>query len=205
MDNKAYLDQIAVKETKKGQTPSLFSPALIKLILGAVVLIVMLVVIIGIFSSQNKVSYNSYAELQARYSKLLAEDSPMLLQKENLHSSELRANTASFISLAKSFLGTYTDAASSAGIDVWTLSADRNAIVESDFTNFSASLDDAYMNGYLDQSFASECSYQLAVLIQLEDDIIKTTSNDSLKEQVNTNLNNLKTFQQVYEKYGTAE
>ena len=204
MDNKAYLDQIAVKETKKGQT-SLLSPGLIKLILGALVLIVMLIVIISIFSGQNKVSYNSYAELQARYSKLLAEDSPMLLQKENLHSSELRANTASFVSLAKSFLGTYTDAASSAGIDVWTLSSDRNAVVESDFSDFSTNLNDAYMNGYLDQSFASECSYQLAVLIQLEDDIYKTTANDSLKEQIYTNMNNLKTFQQVYEKYGQAE
>ena len=204
MDNKAYLDQIAVKETKKGQT-SLLSPGLIKLILGALVLIVMLIVIISIFSGQNKVSYNSYAELQARYSKLLAEDSPMLLQKENLHSSELRANTASFVSLAKSFLGTYTDAASSAGIDVWTLSSDRNAVVESDFSDFSTNLNDAYMNGYLDQSFASECSYQLAVLIQLEDDIYKTTANDSLKEQIYTKMNNLKTFQQVYEKYGQAE
>lgn len=204
MDNKAYLDQIAVKETKKGQT-SLLSPGLIKLILGALVLIVMLIVIISIFSGQNKVSYNSYAELQARYSKLLAEDSPMLLQKENLHSSELRANTASFVSLAKSFLGTYTDAASSAGIDVWTLSSDRNAVVESDFSDFSTNLNDAYMNGYLDQSFASECSYQLAVLIQLEDDIYKTTANDSLKKQIYTNMNNLKTFQQVYEKYGQAE
>ena len=204
MDNKAYLDQIAVKETKKGQT-SLLSPGLIKLILGALVLIVMLIVIISIFSGQNKVSYNSYAELQARYSKLLAEDSPMLLQKENLHSSELRANTASFVSLAKSFLGTYTDAASSAGIDVWTLSSDRNTVVESDFSDFSTNLNDAYMNGYLDQSFASECSYQLAVLIQLEDDIYKTTANDSLKKQIYTNMNNLKTFQQVYEKYGQAE
>jgi len=203
MDNKAYLDQIAVKEAPKSKGSSLLSPALLKLIIGALVLIVMLLVIISIFSNQNKTSYDSYAELYARYSRLLGEDSPMLAQKENLHSSELRANTASFISLGKSFLSSYESATTSSGIDIYSLSSDRTSIVESEFVDYNNNLADAYMNGYLDSAFASECGYQLAIIIQLENDIISTTDNDSLKAKINTNLNNLKTFREVYQKYGT--
>ena len=204
MDNKAYLDQIAVKETKKNQT-SLFSPALIKVIIGAIFLIIILIVIIGIFSGQNKASYDTYAELQQRYAKLIAEDSPMILEKEKLHSSQLRANTASFLSLAKSFTDIYSNAASNSGIDIYTLSGDRSSAIESEFTSFRDNLNTAYMNGYLDDSYASECAYQLAVLIELEEDIINTSTNDALKEVVYSNKTNLEKFQTVYENYGKEE
>lgn len=202
MDNKAYLDQIAVKETKKSQSP-LLSPALLKLIIGALFLIVVLIAMISIFSGQNKNTNTSYAELNQRYTKLLAEDSPMLLQKENLHSSALRANTASFISLSRSFSTTYANAASSAGLDIYTLTPEKYSTIEQEFTNFNTNLNTAYMNGYLDQSYASECAYQVAMLIQLEQDIYDTTNNDALREILSTNLDNLRTFQAVYEKYGT--
>ena len=202
MDNKAYLDQIAVKETKKSQSP-LLSPALLKLIIGALFLIVVLIAMISIFSSQNKNTNTSYAELNQRYAKLLAEDSPMLMQKENLHSSALRANTASFISLSRSFSTTYANAASSAGLDIYTLAPEKYSTIEQEFTNFNTNLNTAYMNGYLDQSYASECAYQVAMLIQLEEDIYNTTNNDALREILSTNLDNLRTFQAVYEKYGT--
>jgi len=202
MDNKAYLDQIAVKETKKSQSP-LLSPALLKLIIGALFLIVVLIAMISIFSSQNKNTNTSYAELNQRYAKLLAEDSPMLIQKENLHSSALRANTASFISLSRSFSTTYANAASSAGLDIYTLTPEKYSTIEQEFTNFNTNLNTAYMNGYLDQSYASECAYQVAMLIQFEEDIYNTTNNDALREILSTNLDNLRTFQAVYEKYGT--
>jgi hypothetical protein len=158
---------------------------------------------ISIFSSQNKNTNTSYAELNQRYAKLLAEDSPMLLQKENLHSSALRANTASFISLSRSFSTTYANAASSAGLDIYTLTPEKYSTIEQEFTNFNTNLNTAYMNGYLDQSYASECAYQVAMLIQLEEDIYNTTNNDALREILSTNLDNLRTFQAVYEKYGT--
>lgn len=202
MDNKAYLDQIAVKETKKSQSP-LLSPTLLKLIIGALFLIVVLIAMISIFSSQNKNTNTSYAELNQRYAKLLAEESPMLMQKENLHSSALRANTASFISLSRSFSTTYANAASSAGLDIYTLTPEKYSTIEQEFTNFNTNLNTAYMNGYLDQSYASECAYQVAMLIQLEEDIYNTTNNDALREILSTNLDNLRTFQAVYEKYGT--
>ena len=60
MDNKAYLDQIAVKDTKKTQSSPLLSPALLKLIIGALFLIVVLIAMISIFSGQNK--NNKYSQ-----------------------------------------------------------------------------------------------------------------------------------------------
>ena len=205
MDNKAYLDQITVKEASQDNKSSIFSPALIKAVLGALILIVMLVVIIGIFTKQNKTSYDSYAELYQRYNKLLAEDGPLFTQKENLHSSKLRANTASFISLSKSFVDSYSSLTGSLGIDIATLSPERNTVIEDEFTSFTTNLNNAYMNGYLDSTYASECAYQIAVLIQLENDIIANTDNESLQEKLHTNLSNLQSFQAAFEEYETAE
>lgn len=203
MDNKAYLDQIAVKDTKKTQSSPLLSPALLKLIIGALFLIVVLIAMISIFSGQNKNNNSSYAELYQRYEKLLAEDSPMITQKENLHSSALRANTANFLSLARSFKTTYTNATTSTGLDIYTLAPEKYSTIEQEFSDFGTNLNNAYMNGYLDQSYASECAYQVAILIQLEEDIYNTANNDALREILKSNIENLRTFQAIYEKYDT--
>jgi hypothetical protein len=77
--------------------------------------------------------------------------------------------------------------------------------IASEMSEYTTNLNNAYMNGYLDSSFASENSYQLAVLIQLETNIINTTDNSSLKELLTTNLESLKTYQEIFQNYGSEE
>jgi hypothetical protein len=203
MDNKAYLDQIAVKEQPKNASPlsSVFSPMLLKLIIGAVVLIILLIVVTTILNSNSGSSSTSYSALYERYSLLLAEDSAMQTQKDSLRSAELRSNTTNFLITSESFLNNYTSAVTSAGNTLTTGDAD----IAKDMNEYAANLDIAYMNGYLDSSFASESAYQLAVLVQLETNIINTTDNATLKELVTTNLENLKTYQEIYQNYGSEE
>lgn len=203
MDNKAYLDQIAVKEQPKKSSPlsSLLSPMLLKLIIGAVVLIILLIVVTAILNSNNSSSSSSYSALYERYSLLLAEDSAMQTQKDNLRSAELRSNTTNFIITSDTFLNNYTSAVTNAGTTITT----GDALIAEDMNSYAENLNSAYMNGYLDDSFASESAYQLAVLVQLETNIINTTDNTSLKELLTTNLESLKTYQAIYQDYGSEE
>ena len=203
MDNKAYLDQIAVKEQPKNSSPfsSILSPALLKLIIGAVILIILLIIVTAILNSNSNSSSTSYSALYERYSLLLAEDSAMQTQKDNLRSAELRSNTTNFLIASDSFFNNYTSAVTSAGTTITT----GDPTIASEINSYATNLNNAYMNGYLDDSFASESAYQLAVLVQLETNIINTTDNASLKELLTTNLESLKTYQQIYQDYGSEE
>lgn len=203
MDNKAYLDQIAVKEQPKSSSPfsSLLSPMLLKLIIGAVVLIILLIVVSAILSSNSGSNTASYAALYERYTILLDKEGTLQAQKDNLRSAELRSNTTNFITTGDTFISNYTSAINTSGMTITT----GDPTIAAEMTEYTTNLNNAYMNGYLDSSFASENAYQLAVLIQLETNIINTTDNNSLKELLTSNLESLKTYQEIYQNYGSEE
>ena len=203
MDNKAYLDQIAVKEQPKSSSPfsSLLSPMLLKLIIGAVVLIILLIVVSAILSSNSSSNTASYAALYERYTILLDKEGTLQAQKDNLRSAELRSNTTNFITTGDTFISNYTSAINTSGMTITT----GDPTIAAEMTEYTTNLNNAYMNGYLDSSFASENAYQLTVLIQLETNIINTTDNSSLKELLTSNLESLKTYQEIYQNYGSEE
>ena len=203
MDNKAYLDQIAVKEQPRSSSPfsSLLSPMLLKLIIGAVALIILLIVVSVILSSNSGSNTANYAALYERYTLLLDKEGTLQTQKDNLRSPELRSNTANFITTGDTFISNYTSAINTSGM---TITVGDQAIA-SEMSEYTTNLNNAYMNGYLDSSFASENSYQLAVLIQLETNIINTTDNNSLKELLTSNRESLKSYQEIYQNYGSEE
>ena len=76
---------------------------LLRLIIGAVILIILLIVVTAILNSNSSSSSTSYSSLYERYSLLLAEDSAMQTQKDNLRSAELRSNTTNFIITSEFF------------------------------------------------------------------------------------------------------
>lgn len=200
MDNKAYLDQIATKGQQQKSLSSIFSPALIKLLLGAVILIVLIIVVTVVINNSNKGRYDSYSELYQRLSKLVAEDGPIDVNQEKLRSSKLRSNTANFMTIESSFLQKYSSMASQVGFST-VPSSKISSAVDADINSYTGSLTDAYMNGHLDHTFASETNYQVAILIQLETDVYNDTNNTTLKDLLSANLENLKNYQAIYKDY----
>jgi hypothetical protein len=200
MDNKAYLDQIATKGQQQKSISSFISPAIIKLLLGAVILIVLIVVLTAVINSSNKGRYDSYSELYLRLSQLTAEDGPIDSNQEKLRSSKLRSNTANFMTIENSFLQKYSSMASQVGFST-VPNSKISSSVSSDIGSYTTSLDDAYMNGHLDHTFASETNYQVAILIQLETTIYNDTDNTTLKDLLSANLENLKSYQAIYKEY----
>lgn len=200
MDNKAYLDQIATKGQQQKSISSFISPAIIKLLLGAVILIVLIVVLTAVINSSNRGRYDSYSELYLRLSQLTAEDGPIDSNQEKLRSSKLRSNTANFMTIENSFLQKYSSMASQVGFST-VPNSKISSSVSSDIGSYTTSLDDAYMNGHLDHTFASETNYQVAILIQLETTIYNDTDNTTLKDLLSANLENLKSYQAIYKEY----
>ena len=200
MDNKAYLDQIATKGQQQKSISSFISPAIIKLLLGAVILIVLIVVLTAVINSSNKGRYDSYSELYLRLSQLTAEDGPIDSNQEKLRSSKLRSNTANFMTIENSFLQKYSSMASQVGFST-VPNSKISSSVSSDIGSYTSSLDDAYMNGHLDHTFAAETNYQVAILIQLETTIYNDTDNTTLKDLLSANLENLKSYQAIYKEY----
>ncbi|MBR6811148.1 hypothetical protein IKM56_01780 [Candidatus Saccharibacteria bacterium] len=200
MDNKAYLDQIATKGQQQKSISSFISPAIIKLLLGAVILIVLIVVLTAVINSSNKGRYDSYSELYLRLSQLTAEDGPIDSNQEKLRSSKLRSNTANFMTIENSFLQKYSSMASQVGFST-VPNSKISSSVSSDIGSYTTSLDNAYMNGHLDHTFASETNYQVAILIQLETTIYNDTDNTTLKDLLSANLENLKSYQAIYKEY----
>lgn len=200
MDNKAYLDQIATKGQQQKSFSSFISPAIIKLLLGAVILIVLIVVLTAVINSSNKGRYDSYSELYLRLSQLTAEDGPIDSNQEKLRSSKLRSNTANFMTIENSFLQKYSSMASQVGFST-VPNSKISSSVNSDIGSYTSSLDDAYMNGHLDHTFASETNYQVAILIQLETTVYNDTDNTTLKDLLGANLENLKSYQAIYKEY----
>ena len=200
MDNKAYLDQIATKGQQQKSISSFISPAIIKLLLGAVILIVLIVVLTAVINSSNKGRYDSYSELYLRLSQLTAEDGPIDSNQEKLRSSKLRSNTANFMTIENSFLQKYSSMASQVGFST-VPNSKISSSVSSDIGSYTTSLDNAYMNGHLDHTFASETNYQVAILIQLETTVYNDTDNTTLKDLLSANLENLKSYQAIYKEY----
>ena len=54
MDNKAYLDEIAVKSKKKFSAGPILTPLMIKLIAAAAVAVIAMIVIGGILAAKNR-------------------------------------------------------------------------------------------------------------------------------------------------------
>ena len=98
MDNKAYLDEIAVKGKYKGNTGPIISPVIIKLIIAALFAVIALAIVGGIISSKNQETIQLYEAVYERIALLAGNGSPFKEYQNSLYSSDLRANNISVLS-----------------------------------------------------------------------------------------------------------
>ena len=87
MDNKAYLDQIAVKGKKAMPGKPLLTPAIIKLLAAGIVAIILIFVVIAMLNSNNSKITQKYEALYARATNLVEESGPLVLYDQKLKSS----------------------------------------------------------------------------------------------------------------------
>lgn len=206
MDNKAYLEQISAEARPVKARGGLFnlglSPKLVKILIGAVVAAVVIIIFGSILSSGGK------SENESDYLNRISIRTDNLVKtissyNNRVKSSELRSlgnslkailNEANYQvnTYLKEVLNTKVDSSKQTG-----LSSDEEAIA----TELNQTLENARLSGNLDRAYAREFTYQIGMLIALEDAVISRTKNSAFQSDLEASRSSLNQFQESFNNF----
>lgn len=194
MDNIDYLNQISAQKTSTASTASsdrLLSPGIIKLLIGAGIALVAIIIIgIALNSSGGKTN-NLYQTFYLRVQNLSASSGPIATYSKNLKSSDLRAISGT---LRTSLDATYSSLNSILGelrIDPEELNQSVVTSEASHLETYATDLQNAKLNGLLDRTYASSTTLQISLLLSLESEIYEKTSSAALQEIIEQSYSDL--------------
>lgn len=205
MDNKAYLDQIAVKG--KVKSGPIFTPMLIKLIAAGVILLITLFIVGNVISSNNAKLTQTYERVYYRVSQLSASSSsqnPIKKYIDKLRDSNLRAYTTNLFSVLTTANQNLSGVISGVGVKTDKLSATVTTAESTTLSAYMAALDNAVLAGTLDRTFASETNYQISTLIQYSNESLKKTNNQAYANTINQFIQDLTVIQQQFEEWSNS-
>jgi hypothetical protein len=201
MDNKAYLDQIAVKGKKPSVIKSLLTPAIIKLLAAGLVALILFFVVIGILNSNNAKITQKFEAVYQRAASLALDDNPLYLYNQKLKSSDLRQYNSTLQMVLATFNNSYRALAPTAGFDPEAISSSVVAEDETNTATIEAELNAGYLNGMLDHTYAATAYYQISILITMNQEAIAASTNTDLSDVLNKFNNGLIDLQKLYKKY----
>lgn len=209
MNNKDYLNQIAsdtrgAKATSGGLLGGLgFSPKMVKIIIG-IVIVSILIIIFGLIASSGKGSDSDRDIADRLY--LRTKNVSQILDRNNSHikSPELRSITNSFKSIISELnYRISTSLKEDYGSESPDEPASESTLTsETDYADsLTKTLDNARISGTLDRAIANEVSFNISMIISMEQDIAATTKYDNLKDYLATSEANLSQIQSQLENY----
>ncbi|OYX40908.1 hypothetical protein B7Y94_05940 [Candidatus Saccharibacteria bacterium 32-49-12] len=187
-----YLNQIAVQ-------PQMNKSSKAKVILLVAVVAVILTLLLALIL--NLVNSSSGSSLERLAVKLLATEEVADDARRQLKSSQLRsANSDLRVALTNTSRDLNTALADN-GVEAAKL--DEKAVAaEADVTaQLQSTLEDARLNAVFDRTYAREMAYRLAVLINQIDQILTSTRDDELVNQLNRAKIDLTTVREAFANY----
>ena len=184
MDNKAYLDQIAVKGKNATNSRPLLSPLMIKLLIAGAIMLVTLIVVAVMFNNTNDKLTQSYERLYLRITQLCGTKGPYKQYSTFINSSDLAA-------YANQLETSLTNTANRLSKDV------KNEETTS-FNSYMHRLEEASVNGQMDSYYSSLTANQIMQLETLEQQILKKTKNKSLPAILEQSISEL---DKLYERF----
>ncbi len=198
MDNKAYLDEIAVKGKRKGADGPPLSPAIIKLIIVAVFAVISLAIVGSIISNKNTANTQLYEKVYSRVAAFADKKGPFAKYQNYINSSSLRALNISVRSSLETTRSTLASAASGVKIDTKSISAEVKKDESGITSLFTSKLDEARLLGELDSTFATEASYQLTMLISLEQEALAKVTDINFANALSASIEDLTLLRDNY-------
>ena len=183
MDNQTYLNQIAVKQTTSRGIGNFFTPTMIKIIIGAVIALIFVIILGSILNSANQKTIDLYTAFHLRLQNLTAGNGPLSTYTKNLKSSDLRSpDLRSLAGNLQTYLTSTSLEMSSllSTLKVDTSNPSEQATADSNISSYTSELADAKLNGVLDRTFASSTALQISILLSMESEIRAKTDNSSL-------------------------
>ena len=180
MDNKSYLDQIAVKSKKSASHEPLLTPVMIKILVAGAIALITIIIVATIISGTNAKLTQSYERLYLRLTQMCGSKGPYSNYSKNISSPQL-------LSYANQLETSLTNTNNSLD-GVWDkLNVDKNKLnkdVKTEETNafstYMSRLEEASISGQMDSYYSSQTANQIMKLKTLERQIIKKTNNKTL-------------------------
>ena len=190
MDNKAYLDQIAVKGNK-GMAEPLLSPLMIKIIVAGIIALITIVIVGNILNSSNAKTTALYERLYSRINNLHGNNGPFKTYSKKLRSADLIAYASDLETSLTDTGNKLNGVISSLGVKTSAISKEVSSSESSRISNFKSKVDEATFIGTIDPTFATALSAEIDQLMVLERQVRTKTNNTSLVEILDTSLNDL--------------
>ena len=180
MDNKAYLDQIAVKGKKTVNHEPLLTPVMIKILVAGVIMLITIIIVATMISNTNAKLTQSYERLYLRITQMCGNKGPYGTYARNIKSPQL-------LSYANQLETSITNTNNSLS-GVWSkleVSKDKltKEVKEEEntaFNSYMSRLQEASISGQMDAYYSSQTANQIMKLKTLERQIIKKTTNKTL-------------------------
>ncbi|MBR3378403.1 hypothetical protein IKG50_03715 [Candidatus Saccharibacteria bacterium] len=199
MDNKAYLDQIAVKG--KVKSGPILTPMLIKLIAAGVIALITMIVVGNVISGSNEKVTQTYERAYLRITNLANEEGPLSTYVEKIKDSDLRAYALTLLSTLKSTSTTVSSLSGNIGIKTDKISKTVQSEEDANTSDLSSSFEDAVLTGTLDNVYASKAYYQVTTLIAIEAEARAKTPNVQFAETLDQSTDGLLILQENFKKY----
>ena len=207
MDNKTYLDQIAVKGENIQKT-NILSPGLIKLIAGAFIALIAILIISAVLNSSNNKPKDLARDAFLRMSALSAESGPLATYTRNIKDSTLRNYGNQVREAMRSSASKFSPILEEMGVSVeFEPETDGldNGKTEDESTisvgTYAAELGEARLKGLLDRQFASKTSLQITYVLNLEYELRDRTKNENLAAAIDASTKDLENLRTLLTKF----
>ncbi len=201
MDNKAYLDEIAVKGKKKFSAGPILTPVMIKLIIVGVAAVISLIVVATMLGSRNDGSAALHEAVYLRINSLMDKKGPVQSYIKKVKDTNLRTWTTQLISSLTTAQTSIKAVSKKIGLNTSGSDADVKAENTKQMNTFKSDLERAYLSGRLDTIYATDMSYQLTLLINLENQARVRTSDATYAKALDDSIRDLTTLEESFRDY----
>ena len=201
MDNKAYLDEIAVKGKKKFSAGPILTPVMIKLIIVGVAAVISLIVVATMLGSRNDGSAALHEAVYLRINSLMDKKGPVQSYIKMVKDTNLRTWTTQLISSLTTAQTSIKAVSNKIGLNTSGSDADVKAENTKQMNTFKSDLERAYLSGRLDTIYATDMSYQLTLLINLENQARVRTSDATYAKALDDSIRDLTTLEESFRDY----
>jgi len=204
LDNKAYLDEIAVKGKKKFSAGPILTPTMIKVLIAGVIAIIAMVAVGNVLSSQNKKTAAIHEKVYVRIMSMADKKYPLTDYQKKVKASELREYSSQLANSATNTLANLKGVAKAINLDTSNISSDVTSENNTIKSKLSSSLQSAVYSGNLDNTYASEAAYQISLLINLEKQARAKTSEVAYAKVLDDSMADLEIILEKFEAYSDA-
>ena len=194
MDNKTYLDQIAVKGNNY-QKNSLLSPNIIKLIIGAIIALIAIIIVAAVLNANNNKPKTLARSLYIRTSMLSSETGPLNTYGRKIKNSELRNYNSQIKSALNQASTTLSPILENMKVST---EIDEEGATDEDskaIKAYAAELNESKLKGLLDRQYTQKTNLQLTYVLNLCYELQTLTHNQTLYDALASITADLKALQ----------